>query len=330
MKCWGSNTDGQLGAASQISSYVAPEAVLAAEQFTSISAGRSFSCGIVYPKKLYCWGADFIGIDPDNYSSSPVPVQVDPNESYIQVSVGFNHACAITENYHLKCWGNNGYNQLGNNADGGVLVPTRIDTSETYLQVSSNLWHSCGVTTKNKIKCWGRDFSAIGHTGTGEIPKFIDSSDSFKSVSSGYTHGCGITTNNDLKCWGDNGFKELGVGNSSIVELFTPAHIDPGVKYKSVAAGYVHTCAITTANKLKCWGGDNQGVLGDDIPEVARDLPVAIDSATNYIYISIKETHSCGMTDQLQVKCWGSNTSSQLGYVPNNDDERKTPHLVNF
>lgn len=71
-------------------------------------------------------------------------------------------------------------------------------------------------------------------------------------------------------------------------------------------------CLLTTAGKLKCWGANGNGQVGDGTTDV-RDLPVDVDSATTYSDISLGYRHACGLTTDGDVKCWGYNYYSQLG-----------------
>jgi alpha-tubulin suppressor-like RCC1 family protein len=44
----------------------------------------------------------------------------------------------------------------------------------------------------------------------------------------------------------------------------------------SVSAGGYHTCAVTTAGGVKCWGHDGYGQLGDDAALTNQPTPVNV------------------------------------------------------
>lgn len=81
-------------------------------------------------------------------------------------------------------------------------------------------------------------------------------------VSAGYQHTCAILAGT-VTCWGDNVSGQLGIGNFAASD---DAYYLPGtyilVGVISVSAGFAHTCAVTGAGDLYCWGDNSFGQLG--------------------------------------------------------------------
>lgn len=88
--------------------------------------------------------------------------------------------------------------------------------------------------------------------------------------------------------------------------------IPPGGIYQKLSAGTTHTCAINPSSKLKCWGRNQFGQLGDGTT-TDQSVSTLIDSVNTYTEISAGDGHTCGITTSGVLKCWGRNNSSQLG-----------------
>ncbi len=90
----------------------------------------------------------------------------------------------------------------------------------------------------------------------------------------------------------------------------------PSAIAKKVVTGSQHTCALTTAGAVRCWGVTEHGQLGDGTisPDAVVNTPVqVIGLTTGVLDLSAAGDHTCAVTAGGGVKCWGANNSGQLG-----------------
>ena len=83
-------------------------------------------------------------------------------------------------------------------------------------------------------------------------------------VSAGVFHSCAVTATGNAKCWGNNFFGQLGDGGSGPgSSRTTPVDvIYVGNNVAAISLGGLHTCALTTAGAVVCWGNDWYRQLG--------------------------------------------------------------------
>jgi alpha-tubulin suppressor-like RCC1 family protein len=175
LRCWGSNTVGQLGDGT-LNESLTPKTITSGTAYLQLSVGYFSSCAITSSNVLKCWGAGDYGVLGNGaVGVYNTPQTIDSGISYSQVSVGEYHACGIVKTTGvLKCWGDNSWGQLGNGTRDFSLLPTVIDSGTAYTSVSAGENHTCGITTAGTLKCWGENSSAqLGVNASNFIPILI-------------------------------------------------------------------------------------------------------------------------------------------------------------
>jgi alpha-tubulin suppressor-like RCC1 family protein len=132
------------------------------------------------------------------------------------------------------------------------------------------------------------------------------------AISAGLGQSCALIRRGGVKCWGSNGHDELGDG--SAVNRSTPVDVSGlGSGVRAIAAGARHTCALTSAGGVKCWGNNSFGTLGNGTtgrPFTPVDV-AGLSSGVTAIAAGLD--HSCALTSVGGVKCWGYNRFGELG-----------------
>ena len=83
----------------------------------------------------------------------------------------------------------------------------------------------------------------------------------------------------------------------------------------ALAAGGIHTCAVTKEQRLMCWGDNSQGQLG--VGTFTDHLgPVLVKGIRRFPVWSVAagDLFTCAIVgDAQRVVCWGQNSDGQLG-----------------
>ena len=143
-------------------------------------------------------------------------------------------------------------------------------------------------------------------------------------IAAGYVHTCALTSAGGVQCWGANGQGELGDGTTT--ERHSPGPVSglsSGVL--ELAAGDAHTCAVTVAGAVLCWGDNGNGQLGDS-STIPRKTPVAVTGlGSGVVAVTAGGSKSCALTSAGAVMCWGYNGDGQLGDGTTTDRNAPVP-----
>ncbi len=235
LKCWGSNSSGQLGLGGGTSDVTTPgnSALNLGTSKTAleISAGLSHTCARLDDNTVKCWGRN--------------------NEGQLGLGDTTNR-------------GENA-NQMGD-------ALTVVNLGQTAKQIAAGNTHTCALLNDDSVKCWGqnnRGQLGIGSTADQDSPQSVDlgtdtNNDPYtaKKIVAGYRHTCVILNDDKVNCWGENDSNQLGRGGARRESPPATALDLGGVGAEHIAAGFKHTCALLADNTLKCWGANGYGQLG--------------------------------------------------------------------
>jgi alpha-tubulin suppressor-like RCC1 family protein len=236
--------------------------------------------------------------------------------SFLQIAIGGNHTCALTGGGLIYCWGYNFFGQLGDGTTQNRLKPVPVQGGALrFRRVTAGSWHTCAETTEGKAYCWGNNNwgqLGIGTSGAGRLtPVPVFGGRTFSLVEAGFQHTCAVTVR-DAYCWGDNQFGQLGEPASTGFTRNVPVLVAGGLAFKWVAPGAKHTCGLTTASRVFCWGNNSFGQLGDGT-SAYHLVPGPVAGSRLYKYVRAGSLHSCALGMDDKAYCWGDNSSGEIG-----------------
>jgi len=321
LKCWGSNVYGQLGDTTTTNRLTATSVAGLSGGVASLSTGGHHTCAVLVGGAVKCWGYNGYGQIGDGNSafSQPNPTSVSGLSSgVVKVAGGTFYNCALTTEGAVKCWGSNAYRTLADGTNVNRATPVdALGLSSGVASIEANESHSCVLLKDGSLKCWGHNL--FGQLGRG----VASAAQSTPAAVAGFSgrpvalsvhegNGCAITAGGGAKCWGRNNLGQIG-DNTSATRLVPTDVSGLTNRVSRIAIGRYHTCAVTAAGGVKCWGYGANGQVGDGVPSM-RFTPVDVTGLTSGVAnVVAGYVHTCALTTAGGVKCWGENSAGSLG-----------------
>ena len=347
--CWGYNNDGQLGINTTTTSKT-PVEVLGVggsgdlSGIVSVTAGQYFTCGLSSAGNVYCWGLNTdgqLGINTTTNSKTPVEVLGVGGSGnlsgMVMLAGGGDHTCALSTAGNVYCWGYNNDSQLGNNSTTTELEPIEVlgvggsGNLASIVSIAAGQYHTCAVSSAGNVYCWGYNnkgqlgnnttttelvpIEVLGVGGSGNLS-------GIQSITAGQDHTCAVSSAGNVYCWGYNVDGQLG--NNSTTTSKTPIEV-LGVGGSGnlsgivrVTAGQDHTCAVSSAGNVYCWGNNADGQLGNN-STTTSETPIEVlgvggsGDLSGMSSITAGVSQSCALSTSGNVYCWGDNADGQLG-----------------
>ena len=310
--CWGYNNEGQLGDGTTTTRST-PVEVSGITTARSVATGGYESCAVLSDGKVKCWGDNTNGgLGDGTTTDRSTPVEVSGITTATQVAVSYDHSCALLSDGKVKCWGLNEVGQLGDGTTTDRTTPVEVSGITTATRMAVGGDHSCALLSDGKVKCWGSGSDvADGTFDDTSTPVTISGITTATSIATNFQHSCALLTDGTVECWGYNSNGQLGDGTttSSFRSTVTVSGITTA---SSIDLGSSHSCAVLTEGKVKCWGENDSGQLGDGTT-TDRTTPVEVSGITTATRVIVGTDHSCAVLTDGTAKCWGDNSAGELG-----------------
>jgi len=343
LRCWGDLGYGELIGDSEFPREAGDIETGAPVAEVAIGDGRT--CVRYVAGNVRCWGENETGILGYGHKQVVTGPPADLPDLELggpasAITAGASHFCALLESGDVRCWGNNTSGQLGLGhvqPIGDNEVPADedpVDLGGVVRQLVAGFGHTCVVLEGGLVTCWGQNtFGKLGYgheekVGDDETPAeegYVNVGGDVESIAPGLDHTCAILEGGGVRCWGYA--LRLGIpGNSNDVgdteDPATSGTTDIGGTCEQLIVGDGFTCAVRDDRDVVCWGSVIDGRLGYASPDdnvgddesPAEQGPVILGGPVATISTSGgRRGHSCVLLESGDVRCWGDNSSAQLG-----------------
>jgi alpha-tubulin suppressor-like RCC1 family protein len=337
VQCWGENAHGALGNGKTANSSTPVAVSGLSSGVVAIAAGQGHTCALTSAGAVQCWGDNEFGQlgngSHNAASRTPVPISRLSN-GVVAIAAGAYHTCALTHAGAVQCWGENAHGELGNGTNTISSTPLSVSgLSNGVVAIAAGQSHTCALASARAggLQCWGdNEFGQLGngrHNAISRTPVAVTQlSNGIVEVAAGAFHTCALTSVGVVQCWGENAHGELGNGTNTISSTpLSVSGLSSGVV--AVAAGRSHTCVLTNAGAMQCWGDNEFGQLGNGRQDTISRTPVAVSRLpSGVVAVAAGDFHTCALTSAGATQCWGENTYGELGNGTNTNSS--TPVAV--
>jgi alpha-tubulin suppressor-like RCC1 family protein len=248
-----------------------------------------------------------------------------------RLTVGTYSSCEVVSGT-VRCWGYNANGQLGDGTTTAIRSsPEWVLQSLGGIQsVVAGGQHTCALLASGGVSCWGANESGqLGDGTTTErhtpVPVLQSPGGApltgVQALSLGFSHSCALLAGGVVECWGRNREGELGDGtttNRSNPVAVRSAMTGVLTAVRDISVGEWQACALMSGGDVQCWGTNDHGQLGDGTT-TNRTAAVSVLKSSggpplvNAQSVSVGYQHACAQLVGGEVRCWGDNSSGELG-----------------
>ncbi|WAS97096.1 hypothetical protein [Nannocystis punicea] len=320
LACWGENRDGQLGDGSKLARD-RPAPVREIDDAVELALGSAHACVRRRRGDVACWGYNEFAQAGERTTAAAAAGPTVHALPATGLAVGEVHACAWNDR-GAWCWGDGTYGQLGDGARTRRDGPTAVADLGRVRELVVGARHTCALEHGGTVMCWGDDtFGQLAgrgvpsgepvdeHRGPRPLPPIDTRSRPRPGPVAGLadvvdlaTYGhrtCGLRQGGAVVCW--HAFADEPLSHERTIAGAV-----------ELALGAAHTCARDTSGKVRCWGTNHSGRLGDGTTE-SRDADVAVRGLDDAIALAAGRLHTCALRRGGDVVCWGDGLMGQLG-----------------
>jgi alpha-tubulin suppressor-like RCC1 family protein len=190
------------------------------------------------------------------------------------------------------------------------------------VKLSAGAEHTLAVDATGVAWAWGRnDYSQLADGDGNSVPLSqapweLKTTVGFMAIAGGERHSVALKADGKVWAWGRNLEGQLGLGMATGPAIQVPtATMGLATDVAAVAAGALHTVALTTDGSVWTWGKNDFGQLGDGTKAnsgVPRKVTSVLAGKT-VTAVAAGNFHTIALTSDGELYAWGGGTAGQLG-----------------
>jgi alpha-tubulin suppressor-like RCC1 family protein len=303
----------------------------------TLAGGQTVTGVVVAAGDGFAWGGNTSGqLGDGTKTSTATPIRMDlpKGNQVVQIAGGYRHGLALLSDGSVYAWGDNSHGDLGNDSTTESDTPVQVSLPAGVVPVSvaAGVATSALVTADGDVYAWGANNAGqlgIGSTTDAQVPTLVSlpSGTVVTSVSLGGAHLLALTSGGAVYAAGSNAFGQLG--DNSIAQRTSPVavHLPTGTQVAGIAAGFVHSLAVTSDGTVLAWGDNSHGELGTgNTTPSPLPIPVSLGVGVAAIAASAGAYDSYALASDGSVLAWGENDRGELG--TGDTTEEHTPTAV--
>ena len=170
-RCWGNDTDGELGDGMMTSTSTAAVVQSGLGGISSMAAGLYHTCAVI-SGQIRCWGANGnaqLGNPGITAVRSLTPVTVGTFSNATAVAAALLHTCALVPPGLVYCWGANFNGELGSTTvtSSSSASPVYVSGLSGVTALTGGSYHTCALLPDGSVTCWGEN--GDGRLGNGSV-----------------------------------------------------------------------------------------------------------------------------------------------------------------